>query len=100
MGGRGDSNGCYTSNCVTGLQRITNKENEINIYPIPCNENLTIQSSEDIECFTIYNCLGSLIKAQVINSNVINVSNIENGVYFLELKTKDGRLIRKKFIKD
>jgi len=95
-----DSNGCYTSNCVTGLQRITNKENEINIYPIPCNENLTIQSSKDIESVIVCNCLGDIIMAQSINSNVINVSNLNNGVYFLELKTKDGGLIRKKFIKD
>ena len=67
----------------------TNQVNEIenktfSIYPNPVNE--TLNFSEYLEDFTIKNNLGQeILKGK---GNFVSISNIENGIYYLELNNK------------
>lgn len=66
------------------------KKEVIRIYPNPAQSflNVTINGVYEI---SILNVNGRLIYSSSIDNNLtIDVSNFENGVYFLKLKNKDG----------
>ena len=69
------------------------------IYPNPVSSILYISSEiNNIEAITIY--LANGIKAISIENknNSIDISNLSNGLYFVEISSKEGKLV-KKFIK-
>ena len=74
----------------------------IKIYPNPATNRLTILgiNSEEISSINIYSVTGKLIKATMPNAiNEINISSINNGIYFIEINSNNGKTI-KKFIKE
>jgi hypothetical protein len=69
------------------------------IFPNPVTDWLTIELKETIEELNIYNVNGQLVQSiQQIQGNRINVSQLENGVYFLEARTPNG-ILRRTFLK-
>jgi len=74
------------------------KENHPNIYPIPTNSFLFIDSEISFEKLKIYNCFGKLLSEQpFINS--IEVYDFESGNYILELITNENKSHITRFIK-
>ena len=71
----------------------------ISIYPNPVKSQLTISAEERIESIVIMDLTGKIIKTIVNPINTVDVSNLTNGVYFLQLKMANG-LVSKKFIKE
>jgi len=57
------------------------------IYPNPSNDFIIIESTEASK-FSIYNNTGSLLKFGQIMDGKIDIQNLENGMYFLELENK------------
>ncbi|MFC4165559.1 M14 family zinc carboxypeptidase [Epilithonimonas zeae] len=57
----------------------------ISIYPNPVKSVLSIISSENKKSFEIYALDGKLLKTGKINSNKIDVSNLNSGEYLLKL---------------
>ena len=67
-------------------------QSNINIYPNPASQYLTIdrtKSQADIVELVVYNSLGQAVKTQAIQSadkvSQINVSDLNNGVYFVKM---------------
>ncbi|CAL2093087.1 S8 family serine peptidase [Tenacibaculum sp. 190524A05c] len=84
----------YNSN---NLNRI------ISVFPNPTNEliNISVNSDEfQVSDITIFDISGKMILKKRNNSNVINVSNLSPGIYFLELKTSNDILFTKKIVKN
>lgn len=72
--------------------------NDTKIYPNPTSETLNILSKIEIKTVEVYNLLGSrIIKTQ---SNAINVSALENGVYLIKITGSTNQQITKRFIKN
>jgi len=71
-----------------------------NYFPNPASHNLfVVTNSNNVKQIDIYNALGKLVLSNS-NSNVIDVSSIASGIYYLNVKSKDGtNLILDKFIK-
>ncbi|WP_408004052.1 T9SS type A sorting domain-containing protein [Psychroserpens sp.] len=46
-----------------------------------------------MEKITVYNSLGRLVKSSTDHN--VNTSNLSSGLYILEIKTSNSRLIRK-----
>jgi hypothetical protein len=69
------------------------KMNPINIYPNPASTVLNIESPEKIGKVRIYNMLGECeLKLEIGNSEGnVDVSGLGNGIYFVEVFTKDRR---------
>lgn len=76
------------------------KDLNISLYPNPTSDILYLSpGNSNIEGILIYSVSGKLLLKQKINeSNSIKVSDLLNGVYFLELISKNGSSIQK-FIK-
>lgn len=82
---------------------LTQKELEgFKFYPNPASETVNLNALEDIESVTVYNMMSQEVMNQTPASNTnaleLNISNLENGTYFLEVKS-GNRVGVYKFIK-
>lgn len=64
------------------------------LSPNPTSNIVTIETNSILEKIEVYNILGSKI-ATVINSNTIDLSNFENGMYLLKLFANDMTVIKR-----
>lgn len=111
----GSTNDIFACNLLsTGLNcsppvfiQETQENNEINIYPNPVENTLTVQFSSttnanENDIFCVFDITGKLIlKTTVLPliENAINTEEIANGMYVFELKNKQEVLQRGKLIK-
>lgn len=71
-----------------------NKSNSINVFPNPAADiiSLNIESinNDDLK-MNIYNVMGTLVKSEVLKQTQpqINISDLSNGVYMVEIKSTD-----------
>ena len=65
---------------------------ELSIYPVPAQSTLYIESNADITDLRVVDMLGQVVYSSAVNHNrhEINVSNFQNGVYFLQMTTAAG----------
>jgi hypothetical protein len=76
-------------------------DEDFNIYPIPTNNSLTIESKKnDLIAFELVDVTGKVIlKKEFIQSTSLDVSHIAKGMYYLNLKTDEGKLTKQIIIK-
>ncbi len=77
--------------------------NKIFIYPNPVVDLLTIQADRiDLHSITILNSYGQELKTIPVENNLasktIDVSNLNNGIYFIKINSQDGESTIKKII--
>ncbi|HKC69883.1 MAG TPA: glycoside hydrolase family 44 protein, partial [Bacteroidia bacterium] len=83
---------------TTNINQIANHSNEISIYPNPANTNITIQTDKELGSVFIYNTLGEVVCKQISDKTTIDVSSLQNGVYFVTLKDKQQQILTTKRI--
>jgi uncharacterized repeat protein (TIGR03803 family) len=74
------------------------KESNINLYPNPANNYITITGLSDINSIEIYNSKGQIMKSESHKTNQIDVSGFNPGIYIIRVKTEKGIEV-KKFVK-
>jgi hypothetical protein len=96
------SNWVASSNEVLSTNEFDNSEVNFIVYPNPAEEKLMINSEQTIQKIAIFNLLGQQIKTFQVNfkSGEINVSELSKGIYFLNLKFKNGNSISTKIFKN
>ncbi len=80
----------------------TQKESAIVIYPNPMVRELNINTGNEVyNSGIIYNVAGNLVKRFDINQRLltIDVSDLDKGIYLLQLKGENGILITKRLVK-
>ena len=84
---------------ASGLNEISNANNNILVYPNPANALLTIQINSSTKNFTveIFNLIGEQIFKASNNIN-IDVSSFSQGLYFIKVK-QDNKIMIAKFMK-
>ncbi len=65
-------------------------ESNINIFPNPANEFISINSTTELQSFEIVDLTGKVVFSDYLTNSQINVNNIENGVYFIKLYDNKG----------
>ncbi len=108
-------NGAYGMNtpsyfCMDDLQCLDGvnveptfkNQNNINVYPNPSTNNITISGIEDVESIRIFDTKGSLVYSENIESNLtklkLDISNYTNGLYFIQI-ISNNNLQQIRFIK-
>jgi hypothetical protein len=88
------------SNLVLNTNSFNN-EVGFTVYPNPAAEKLMINSEQIIREIVVFNLLGQQIKTFQVNfkSGEINISKLNKGMYFLNLKLIDDTSISMKIIK-
>ena len=75
-----------------------NMLNGLSIYPNPTNGVLTLSNTLDTEVFaTVYDLNGRLLLSKTFgqNSNTLDLSNLNTGVYIVKLKTELGEVSKR-----
>ncbi|MFN5705204.1 MAG: T9SS type A sorting domain-containing protein [bacterium] len=59
------------------------KAENVNVYPNPSNDFLSITSEKDIQNIVIYNSIGQVVLAKEVNANFakVNITELPNGLY-------------------
>ena len=77
-------------------------ESNISIYPNPAKDfvRLTAQGSQ-LTAVKVYNCLGMMVEEIEVSANEaeINISEYNTGIYFFDVMTENGNVVKKVVIK-
>ena len=79
---------------------VNTNKNKLFFAPNPVNTHLTVIFQGDLGVLSIYDLLGRIVLTQTINGNsVINLSNLNNGNYIIEIKANND-VFRDKLVKN
>ncbi len=83
------------------LQCHNSYNTHINIYPVPANDALNIESNSMINSISIYGIQGKLVKETHVNNTFahLNIQDMPSGVYIIKVYTEDGRMQTKRITK-
>jgi Flp pilus assembly pilin Flp len=71
---------------------------DFSVYPNPTTGNVNIQSGTPIDQIEIYNLLGQLVNSNT-NQNIIDISSVDLGVYFVKVMDENGNIGTQKVVK-
>jgi len=72
---------------------------EFTLYPNPASDIINIQSSEPIDSYRIYSVHGKTLYSVHSAESIVNVKDLEPGIYYLELNTVEGARAVRNFTK-
>lgn len=72
----------------TSIVEVVDKVESLNIYPNPASSILNI-SSDNVKHVAVYDITGRML-IQLHNTNVVNVSDLRNGLYIIQVTTPNG----------
>ncbi|MBU2938432.1 T9SS type A sorting domain-containing protein [Lacinutrix sp. C3R15] len=101
-GGNGDGyasslfNTSITLDVIDELVRLT-----ILLYPNPANDivNIKLDDGVSIESIELYDVSGKRMYLELSNSNTLNVSQLSDGLYLLNIHTLNGSITKKLIVK-
>ena len=89
--------GAYEYGSTLGINDFELNKNVIKLYPNPTVSILNIESEESIKQIRIFNVLGKeILKTK---NKIIDVSQLNQGVYLIEIEEGNNQKIIKRFIK-
>jgi hypothetical protein len=91
---------------AVGLEEVETYLQDFSLFPNPAADFIKVQYSLDISVpfngLSIFNNLGQLIRAEEItfkNKKAhVPITELDNGVYFLELRNSTGQTLKKRFV--
>jgi hypothetical protein len=91
---------------AVGLEEVETYLQDFSFFPNPAADFIKVQYSLDISVpfngLSIFNNLGQLIRAEEItfkNKKAhVPITELDNGVYFLELRNSSGQTLKKRFV--
>lgn len=102
------SNGCLATgtqtiqvDICTGINNHTINDLQIQYFPNPFKDKITIQSTKEIHTLLMYDYSGKLVRIIETASNIVelNTSELSNGLYTLTVITNDKAIYNTKIIK-
>lgn len=84
---------------IVDIEEVSKLGFNIEIYPNPTFNNLYIKSDEQLIEIACFNSLGQSIPVNK-NTDVIDISALQSGLYYLKVVGKSGKQIVKKIIKN
>lgn len=72
----------------------------VNVYPIPCNDYLYIDSKTDILNLTLYDMQGNTVLIHQLPKNRIHTAALSKGLYILKLEQSNHSFVYKRVIKE
>ena len=102
VGSEFSSESFFILNSENSLNINDNNNYFVGIYPNPSSSfiRLSVKDSLDIKELKIYDLLGKSFSFDTDNNTYIDVNNLSDGIYILELSFTNGNTITKKIIKN
>ena len=73
---------------------------EVRLFPNPASNVLNIETKGPLSILQIFDINGKEINTINNPSNVLNINDLHQGIYFIKLFDKNGRFTTRKFIKN
>ncbi len=85
----------YENTGELGINEVA--EPQLSLYPNPVTDILSINNSNthSIGSIIVYNILGKIVIQRNSVTQYIDVSNLQSGVYFVELETEKGSVVKR-----
>lgn len=85
---------------ITSVERLDKEHIDLAVYPNPVQDLLDVTSQQDLRYYRLYNSDGQLMQAQDFPPSTckIPVTTLPNGLYLLQARATDGRLVTRKII--
>lgn len=102
-GYHGGGNRGYATLSMTGTlgtNDLLAENKKVVLYPNPAKETVNFKNADKIKSIDIYEATGRKVKSVQINGENINVSDLQSGSYYFEVKLKDGSVSYQKLIKE
>lgn len=77
-----------------------NKNFNVTITPNPTQNILNIQSQEVIKKVFVYDALGKKVLVNQVSANILDVSNLSQGIYLIKVTGENDKTFTSKFIKN
>ena len=88
---------------TTSTDGVEEMSSSFNIYPNPVGDELFITTEMNVTEVAIYDIYGRQAMSQQVNKStsqqVVNVADLDAGVYFVKVVTSEGDLV-KRFVKE
>lgn len=85
-----------SANCkLLGVDDYISVDNELNIFPNPTSQEMTIKTDREVNSVLIYNLSGKKVKEFKKSLNVYDISELATGMYFVKIQTENGVGVRK-----
>lgn len=86
----------FTVNNSLGID-ANSFDTKIKVYPNPTSDYINIETTSEIKSVAVYNMMGQLVLNSI--SNKVDISNLSNGTFILEVTSIDGKKSRSKIVK-
>lgn len=90
----------YVMGSCANLGAETIQNTAFKIFPNPTKDFLNIETTAEIAKVEIYNTLGQLVNTVAENQKQIDVNDLTNGIYFLNITTTNNQKSVQRFIKE
>lgn len=90
----------YELAAKTNVSLVENQISNLTLFPNPTNGLITIEGDVEIDMIRVIDIAGQLVFLQGENQNTLNLENLNNGVYFVQVVGKNNQAITKKVIKN
>ena len=92
----------YTSNDsgITLDNETFNSGAYVSLYPNPVNNNLNIDTAEELKSIKVFDITGQLIKQVEGNVGSVTVGDFNPGIYLVQLTNANGETVTSKFVKN
>ncbi|WP_347217835.1 T9SS type A sorting domain-containing protein [Chryseobacterium sp.] len=88
------------SSTLSTNEAVAVEKNKISIYPNPAKETVNFKNFNKISAVDIYEATGRKVKSVTLDKENISVKDLKSGIYYFEIKLKDGSLSYEKLIKE
>jgi hypothetical protein len=86
---------------INSVQEVQDITAQIQTTPNPATTQVHIESPIKIETYTINNTSGTKLQSGVLeNDNNIDISQLPQGLYFLQLQLENGQTVTKKLVRN
>ncbi len=94
-----DATASFSEDCGGVGIETNEQEKQLSIYPNPTTGQLSVISNQlSITNISIIDITGKTVKSINKNTNTVDVSDLQNGLYILKIQTENGT-VQKRFIK-
>jgi len=84
----------------TSIESLNNKEFGLTIFPNPARGNIQLKYTNlNIQNIQLINLAGKVIRTFPSESKTLDVSSVMAGIYFLNIKAKEGKIVEKVVVK-
>lgn len=82
------------NNVVLTANDWTTKSTTIRVYPNPFQNTIHVENAAEYADFSIVDVLGTIVLKGKLESNTLNLENLKNGIYFLQLEDKAIKIVK------